>query len=287
MMYDVYVNDIFNQTVPHYSSINNGVGLNALGVTSSNSYSFKVLARDTSGNESVFSNTINYTRPDPVGSQEPIQLYLSKIMNVDTDNKAIEITNLTNAAIDLSTYSLKISLDGSPTWTATYTFPNNTILNDNDVIVIAHSGATLCATEYDVIDDVITNFDGNDVIGLFNNDILIDRLGDLGVMSTYIQNNTIAIRPFFDNPNSTWDMFSIAPNGPCLGFIGYVYYVYLLSTPEVSIQDMVIYPNPTNGDVIHIQSKNNTEISEARIYDITGKQVLQQANPTNEINIQG
>ncbi len=286
MEYDVYVNDVFNQTVPHYAGINNGVGLTAIGVTTSNTYTFKVLARDTSGNESTFTNTLSYTRTDPIDDQEPDQLYLSKIMNVDNNNKAIEITNLTNVDINLSTYSLKISNDGSPTWTATYNFPSNTVLSDNDVIVIANSGATLCASQYDIINDVITNFDGNDVIGLFYNDTLIDSLGDLGVLDTYINNNTIAVRPVFNDFNTFWDTFSLNSTDQCFGFLGEVYYVYLLSTPEVSTYDMAIYPNPTNGDILYVNTKNNVEITSLQVYDMTGKQVLQQTNPSNEINIQ-
>ena len=37
---------------------------------------------------------------------------------------------------------------------------------------------------------------------------------------------------------------------------------------------------------VYINTKNNAEISSIRVFDITGKQVLQQVNPTNEINVQ-
>ena len=61
----------------------------------------------------------------------------------------------------------------------------------------------------------------------------------------------------------------------------------LLGVEEAEVNSFQIYPNPTNGNSVYINTKNNVEISEVRIYAISGKQVLQQIHPTNEINIQG
>lgn len=138
-----------------------------------------------------------------------------------------------------------------------------------------------------MIDDVITNFDGNDVIGLFENNVLIDTLGDLGVMSTYIQNNTLAVRPFFDNSNPNWDMFSVAPNGPCIGFIGYVYYVYLLSTSEVETNTFQMYPNPATGNTLQFNTKNNQTIDSVTIIDINGRNIFTSTTIlNNQLSIQ-
>jgi hypothetical protein len=75
-------------------------------------------------------------------------------------------------------------------------------------------------------------------------------------------------------------------NGMCPAYLG-IAAIATLDIENETLTSFSIYPNPTNGDIVYIQSKNNTEISEARVYDITGKLVIQQANPTNEINVQG
>ena len=196
MEYDIYVNDVFRLTINHITSAGNGIILSDLGpFTYGGIYTFKVLARDTAGNESSFSYYASFVSNGPQDIHVPNQVFISRVMNGDNNNKAIEVLNTSGNTFDMSEFSLKISHDGNATWDATYTFPANTSLGIFDKIRIGHSGLTLpyCNASMDPIyegiddtNDIITGFDGNDVIGLFHNNVLIDRLGHLGQDATYV-----------------------------------------------------------------------------------------------------
>ena len=105
-----------------------------------------------------------------------------------------------------SLLTLKLSSNGNASWSTTYTFPTSTSINNGDVYVIANGGSTVCTSEYDNLNNAITSFNGNDAIGLFKNDVLIDILGDFNSSSDYAQNTTLVRKPEVDRPTITFDM---------------------------------------------------------------------------------
>jgi hypothetical protein len=285
--YDIYVNNNYYESVVHITGeAQHDVVLFDLFNTS---YCFYVVAKDAASNISNASNIACFTRYDD-SDQYPVDLYISGIANGTGANKVLEVTNYTGVAIDLSDYSLHISSDGNTTWQGSFTFPANTILADGDVFVIGRSGGNYCNSVYDIIDDTITNFDGNDAIGLFKNGVLLDVIGNLGDNTTFINMDQVMFKSTADNSgNATYDeSYWNARNmtNTCDSYMGQADF-YVLDTEESEVNTFQIYPNPTNGNSVYIQTKNNTEITEARMYDITGKLVLQQANPSNKINVEG
>ncbi|MEM6686269.1 MAG: T9SS type A sorting domain-containing protein, partial [Bacteroidota bacterium] len=155
-----------------------------------------------------------------------------------------------------------------------------------DVYVIGHANLAICTGVVDDSNSAINGFNGNDAIGLFKNDVLIDILGTLGNSATYAQNTTLVRKSSVTTPNTTytaseWDTF---PSNTCdnLGM-----HTQILSTTSFEADEFVIYPNPTNGNTVYINTKNNAEVTSVKIFDIAGKQIIQLANPNREINVQG
>ncbi|WP_046758033.1 T9SS type A sorting domain-containing protein [Kordia jejudonensis] len=291
--YDIYVNDTFRLTINHLANPTNGITLNDLGpFTYGGIYTFKVLAKDAAGNESPFSYYNSFVADDPQDIYIPDQVFMSKIMNGNNNDKAIEILNLSSTIYDLSEFTLKISYDGNTTWDATYTFPANSTLGLSERIRIANSGHTFpfCnlygAQDINYLNDVITNFDGNDAIGLFHNGVLIDRLGNLGQNATFIEPNKLAYRAFYSDQHTPWTRETpTSYYHICADFMGEEY--LLLSTPEVVAKNIVVYPNPVRGNLLLFETKNNQLLHTATIVDMTGKTVLTTAKIiNNQLDIQ-
>ncbi len=122
-----------------------------------------------------------------LNAQVATDLFISEYVEGSGNNKAIEIFNGTGAAVDLSVYSLKQAYNGTG-FTAD---PVNTLvlsgsLASGDVYVVANNGATLAEiiSAADLKLDYgtaagqkVVTFNGNDAIGLFKNDVLIDVIG--------------------------------------------------------------------------------------------------------------
>ena len=117
--------------------------------------------------------------------QNPItELFISEyIEGASGNNKAIEIYNGTDNAIDLSNYELwKISNEGN--WASNKLALSGT-LNPGDVYVVCHRDENLFVTGVcDLKEFTITAFNGNDAIGLAKNGNLIDSVGTEGGIST-------------------------------------------------------------------------------------------------------
>lgn len=281
--YDVYVDGMFNQTVATNSTT-------VSGLASLTTYTFTVTAKDAAGNASAQSTGVDGTTLAGGGGGTGAYLYISEYMEGSSFNKALEIANYTGATVDpndvANVYTLKISTNGSATWNSTYTFPAGTMINNGDVYVIGNTGLAVCTGVVDDSNDTITGFNGNDAIGLFKNDVLIDILGTLGDGTTYASNTTLVRKATVSIPNTTYTAseWDTSASNTCtnLGM-----HTQTLSVATFETETFSIYPNPTNGSVVYIQSRNSTEITAVRIYDITGKQVLEQANTNNEINVQG
>lgn len=133
----------------------------------------------TDGTSAAFNVTVE---PDK-------DLFFSEYIEGETNsnNRAIEIYNPTNASIDLSAYTVKQSHNGTG-WGVdgiAYVLPLTGTITANDVYVIANVGA-----DQNILDEAditfaysdaqgakIPFFTGDDALGLFKDDVLIDVIG--------------------------------------------------------------------------------------------------------------
>ena len=242
------------------------------GLTIATTYSIRVLAKDSENNKSAQSTAINGTTTN--GVNNVTELFFSEYVEGSGNNKAIEIVNLTDNAIDLSAYSIKKQSNGAGNWINE--FPLSGTINVNDVFVTINyqaDDATLIAAANLLSPEAgygaPINFNGNDPVGLFKNDVLIDIIGVLGVTSKNYENMTLRRKTSVTEPvtsynSNEWDEF--AQN--TVDGIGY--HGDTASTSEFTKNPINIYPNPTNGNTLFF---NLTKDARINIYNILGKLV--------------
>ena len=196
--YKIFLNDVEVNT----SSSNS---YNATGLSISSTYKINIKAYDINGNISASSSSILvHTGADNISASD---LFISEYIEGSSNNKAIEIVNYTGSSIDLSSYSLKKQTNGSGSWSGTPISLNGTIVN-GDVYVIANSSANstiLTQADINTSSQVVT-FNGNDPIGLFKNDVLIDIIGVFdGGGTIFAENVTLQRKSSVTGPNSSYD----------------------------------------------------------------------------------
>ena len=145
------------------------------------------------------------------------ELYFSEyIEGSGTGNKALEIYNPTDVAIDLSIYSVKLFANGSTTAGATLALSGT--LQPGQTLVIHHANAdTAFRNKGDLneINNAIANFNGNDALELLKNDIVIDSIGQVGNTAVWGRDQTLVRKPHINSgdtisndafdPSIEWD----------------------------------------------------------------------------------
>ena len=114
-------------------------------------------------------------------------LFFSEYIEGSSNNKVLEIYNPTGAAVDLSNYSVKHSRNGagwgmydSSTEYPEFTYQLTGTLADGEVYVLAADAASavfLAHADVELSYPSVCHFNGDDAVGLFNNDVLIDVIG--------------------------------------------------------------------------------------------------------------
>ncbi len=130
------------------------------------------------------------------------------------------------------------------------------------------------------------NFNGDDPIGLFKNNVLIDIIGtynsgqiEFGTDKTLRRKKNItAPNTNFDLTNE-WDIFD-KDNADDFG----QHNAIVLSTNSFSKDDIQFYPNPV-GDILNITNNSNSKIKNIAIYNMLGKKVFYKPNPNHNINV--
>jgi hypothetical protein len=107
-------------------------------------------------------------------------LFFSQYIEGSGNNKALEIFNGTGESIDLSSYEVRTYFNGSPTPGQTFNLAGT--LPNQAVYVIAHSSALpgITALANTLINGGIVNFNGDDAVALFKDNVLIDVIGNIG-----------------------------------------------------------------------------------------------------------
>jgi uncharacterized membrane protein YccF (DUF307 family) len=153
-------------------------------------------------------------------------LFISEYGEGSSNNKYIEIYNGTGAPVNLSNYTIKQAVNGGG-WDVdlSYTLPLTGTLANNDVYVIANSSANatvLAQTDLSIVYNAtaqggrVPAFTGNDAIGLFKNDVLIDVFGSpastatipVAGFSTYGIDHTIVRKSTVNAGNTNWTISS-------------------------------------------------------------------------------
>ncbi len=148
-------------------------------------------------------------------------LFISEYIEGSASNKAIEIYNGTNSDVDLSLYSIKKANNGGGWNSEFFTFPENTVIHSYDVWVIANGGAN--SIIINAADTVLQNgdynylmaFNGDDAIGLFKGNDLIDVIGNpnedpgsgwaVAGVSDATMNHTLIRKPSVSQGNTDWN----------------------------------------------------------------------------------
>jgi len=263
--YDVYVDGAYNSS----SSTNS---ITVTGLTPSTTYSFTVLAKDAANNMSAQSAAVNGTTLAGSGGGGGSELFFSEYMEGSSNNKALEIANITGSTVDLSIYTIKKSVNGAASWdTTVYSFPASAQIVNSDVYVVANSFITVCNS---AVDDSSTSsvlqFNGNDPVGLFKNDVLIDIIGTLGSSANFAKNTTLVRKSTITSPNtvytpSEWDSF---PSDTCTDLGSHT---TTLGVDSFELSKIKIYPNPAMGNALNIATDRDLNVS---VFNILGKQIL-------------
>lgn len=140
-------------------------------------------------------------------------LLISEYVEGSSNNKAIELTNLSGSAINLGQYSLRKQVNGSGGWDSGVSLSGS--LPSGGVYVVAYSSAS---SAIQGVADLSTSsstlaFNGNDPIGLFQNGSLIDIVGTFnGGSSNFAVNVTLRRKSSISQPSSSysaseWDSY--------------------------------------------------------------------------------
>jgi endonuclease I/chitodextrinase/predicted transcriptional regulator len=259
--YEVYVDNDLNGTTAN-------TNYDVTGLSISTVYSIQILAKDTANNRSAKSNAIDASTTD--GTSNVSELFFSEYVEGSGENKALEIVNITGNNINLSPYSIKRQSNG--VWETPLQLAGTIFVNDVYVIINSATNLTKLHEEKDLefANSTPMNFNGDDRVGLYKNDVLIDIIGDLNGTDVFARNitlrrNTDVIEPSIDySEQREWSYYNTNEVSDIGNFNG------TLSSNKNIITAYKLYPNPTSGNIIYLQTTENTKIV---IYDILGKKV--------------
>lgn len=156
---------------------------------------------------------------DPVLEEEEFSsdLFFSEYVEGTSFNKALEIVNLKGETIDLEAegYSIKKQSNGSGNWMSELGLSGN--LEHNDVFVIANELAEdpgIVSNADQLKTGAPMDFNGNDPVGLFKNDVLIDIIGEMDNPEDFAKDVTLRRSFMQTEPSSTfileqWEFFDV------------------------------------------------------------------------------
>jgi hypothetical protein len=272
--YNVYMNGALKTTVT-------GLTTAITGLTASTAYSFNVKAKDAAGNISATSNTLNVTTA-ATGSTAT-DLLFSEYIEGSSNNKALEISNATGAAINLSIYSIKKQSNGAGAWSTGLSLTGT--LNNGSKFTIVNS--LMASTCYPISSANLSTsagemtFNGNDAVGLFKNGVLIDIIGTFnGGTANFAADQTIRRKATVTSPTTTfnkttqWDSFA---SDTCNNLGSRMVVKESKIETVLNTNGVAIYPNPSNGTFF---INNSNKMYAIEIYSIIGQKIYSEENST-------
>ncbi len=249
------------------------------GLTAGTTYSITVQAYDAAGNSSASSTALSLTTTAAATFTE---LYFSEYLEGSSNNKAIEISNRTGSSIALSAYSIKKQVNGSTSWTAVATLSGT--LANNTTYVVAHSSYALTCGGTINLKTTNLDFNGNDTVGLFKNNVLIDIIGTSGSSANFALD--VTLRRNVSKPRTTylaseWTSYSV---DTCtnIGTVNPTGTARMMPNQNLN-SEISIYPNPVQNKEVFFKG-NIQGVENVKVYDMNGKLVYEAVKPFAKTN---
>jgi len=275
--YDVYANSVLKTTVSSTTAT-------ITGLSASTAYSIYVKAKDAAGNTSASSNTISVTT-NSSGTGTATDLLFSEYIEGSGNNKALEIANNTGASVNLSAYTIKKQTNGAGSWSTGLALSGTLATGSKFVIVNSSMSSSCFSTSAANISTTATEltFNGNDAVGLFKNGVLIDIIGTFnGGTANFAIDVTLRRKSTVTSPSTTfnlsaqWDSYS---QDTCNNLASKMVQTAEIEE-EVTTDEIVIYPNPSNGS-FNINPGNVDNPYSVEIFSFTGQKVFEKQNTTS------
>jgi endonuclease I len=257
-----------------------GTSYAVTGLTASTAYTFSVKAKDAAENLSASSTIVNITTTAPAGSTAS-DLLFSEYIEGSSNNKALEISNATGNSVNLSAYTVKRQTNGAGAWSSGIAL-SGTLNNGSKFTLVNSAIASSCyPTSSANISTAAAEltFNGNDAVGLFKNEVLIDIIGTFnGGTANFAVNVTLRRKATVTSPKTTfniateWDSYS---SDTCSNLGSKLLEASGKTEIIIESSELKIYPNPSDGNFF-INNSNKTYSIE--IYNSVGKMVYERKN---------
>lgn len=206
-------------------------------------------------------------------------LFFSEYSEGSSNNKYLEIFNGTGTAVDLSVYAVKTANNGGA-W-GSYVENLSGTLVDGDVFVIANASADATIINASDITSTVTFYNGDDAVGLFKNDVLIDVIGIQGEdpgsywpvagVSDGTKEHTLVRKPDVCSPTTDWAA-SAGTNADDSQWVVYPQDYWENIGYHISNCGGTVEPEPSNHPTNFAASANGTDITLSWT-DATGTQL--------------
>lgn len=139
-------------------------------------------------------------------------LFISEYIEGSSNNKAIEIYNGTGQSVNLNGYFLKQHNGGNASTSNVVDLTGYSI-NHNDVFVVANTSSNSTILGLADLTSNNLNHNGNDAVGLYYGDTLVDIFGLIGTSSDYAKDVTLVRKADASVPKTTyssddWDSYT-------------------------------------------------------------------------------
>ena len=270
--YNIYIDNIFHDMI-------NISSYTVYELTASTTYSVTLEAVDGLNNTSAQSVPVNATTTDG-NSNTTMELLISEYVEGSSNNKAIEIANLITSPVELDGYNLRRDSNGGGEWSERFDLTGTINVGDVIVIINANANSQILLDQADivVVNNQSTNygeplnFNGNDPIGLFKDDVLIDIVGEFGGgSSNFAKDKTLRRKSTVVEPNINFDLNNEWEIFPMDTFddIGGTHLT--LSIEEEQWKQLSVYPNPTSDGFLNIKFSQDVKVE---VFSIFGKKLI-------------
>ena len=233
-------------------------------------------------------------------------LFFSEYAEGSSNNKYVEIYNPLNNAVDLGTYSLKGSSNGSG-WKAARDFILSGTLNSGETLIVCADQAdasilALTSATFQRSYESPVHYNGDDAIGLFNGSNLIDIIGDpnsdpgsswsVGTSGS-TKDRTLVRKISVTQGNLVWSTSAgttdensewvVLPNDTWSFAGSHPHTEEALSIFDFDNRVVKVYPNPVENN---LNFSGLTSSVQASVFDMLGKLHLQ-AEVTNTLDVSG